>query len=687
MRASGNQAARLLDDFSERWRRGERVRVELLLGDDLAESNVVLELIHQEVRLRQALGENPQVEEYERRFPHLRAQLRAYFEAERLKEGDPDERLTQEKQPTAAAALPPAAADWAPAIPGYDILRPLAGGGMGMVYRASQQATGRPVAIKVIRPERLGSAAAIRRFQREALIAARLAHPHIVRVFAADQVDGVHYLVMEFIDGTDLGKLVQERGPLAESLACSCIRQAALGLQHAFEIGLVHRDVKPSNLMLGPDGTVKLLDLGLARLREAPESEDSHLTQAGGVLGTPDYMAPEQVEDPHRADVRSDLYSLGCTFFYLLTGQVVFPGGSMIQKLDRHRWHAPPAVEQLRPDVTPALAMLVARLLAKGPEQRMQTPGELALALTPFLETLPEPNAGCVMLGHRDGITGVAFLPDGSRCVSVSRDGTLRLWDWAAGQELLHIETQTSGLLCVAVAPDGRTLATGDGQGICLRETATGRGLRRLSGHGDAVTALAFSPDGRFLFSGSLDQTVRLWNVETGREARRIGGTVAERHWDGVLSVALAADGRRALSGSRDRTLHLWDLATGREVRCLRGVSQPVNGVAFAPDGRHALSTGGTTVRLWDVDTGGVRHGFQGHQRAVLCVAFAPHGSRAVSGGEDATVRVWDLATGRECCCFSGHAGAVTSVAFAPDGRSVLSGSADRSVRLWRLPD
>src|SRR5262249_9805801 len=151
----------------------------------------------------------------------------------------------------------------------------------------------RPVAIKVIRPERLASEAAVRRFQREARVAARLAHPHIVPVFDANHTDEVQYLVMEYVDGTDLAKLVKDKGPLLVEKGCTCIRQAALGLHHAYEKGLVHRDIKPGNLILATDGSVKLLDLGLARLREPNDEEDksdSNLTQAGSVLGTPDYM-------------------------------------------------------------------------------------------------------------------------------------------------------------------------------------------------------------------------------------------------------------------------------------------------------------------------------------------------------------------------------------------------------------
>jgi WD40 repeat protein/tRNA A-37 threonylcarbamoyl transferase component Bud32 len=604
-----------------------------------------------------------------------------------------------------------------PVIPGYDLLGPIASGGMGVIYKALQLRLNRLVAIKVIRPERLGSASAVRRFQREARIAARLAHPNIVPVFDANQTEDVHYLVMEYVEGTDLARLVREQGPLSIERACTCIRQAALGLQHAFEKGLVHRDIKPGNLILAAEGGVRLLDLGLARLRE-PENDDdrsdSSLTQAGAVLGTPDYMAPEQVEDPHDADIRADLYSLGCTMYFLLTGQLVFPGGSMIQKFDRHRWQPASPVEHLRPDVPPPVAAIVARLLAKKPKERFQTPVELADALEPFAEVertsairrrlervLPPPDepaevradaavpppTGRQMLGHSDSVTGVAFTPDGRSCYSVSRDGTLRSWDAATGGELGRWVVHPGGVLCVVASTDGRRLATGGrDHGLRMWDTASMRELCTCTGHDGEVTCVGFTPDGRQLLSGSLDQTVRLWSVETGRLVRVIGGTVVERHWDGVLSLSLAADGRLALSGSRDKTLRLWNLTTGREVRCLRGPSLPVAAVALSSDGRLALSGGGHTVRLWDVEKGEVLRRLKGHQRVVLSVAFTPDGRRGVSGGEDGTVRIWDVSQGRELCAFVGHTSAVTAIAVAPDGRTVLSGSADRTLALWRLP-
>jgi tRNA A-37 threonylcarbamoyl transferase component Bud32/Leucine-rich repeat (LRR) protein len=265
----------------------------------------------------------------------------------------------------------------------YVLLERLGEGGMGQVFKARNWKFGRVVAVKVIRKERLASAAAVRRFRREVRAVAALSHPNIVHAFDADEVDGTQLLVMEYVEGTDLKKLVQQRGPLPAGEACEYVRQAALGLQHAFERGVVHRDIKPHNLLLTADGSaVKILDMGLARL-EQPSAGDGHssTTQEGTVMGTADYIAPEQALESHTVDIRADLYSLGCTLYHLLAGRVPFPGGSFIQKVNRHQFEEPRPVDSLRPEVPPGVAAVVRRLMAKKPADRYQTPAEVAAAL------------------------------------------------------------------------------------------------------------------------------------------------------------------------------------------------------------------------------------------------------------------------------------------------------------------
>jgi serine/threonine protein kinase len=273
----------------------------------------------------------------------------------------------------------------------FIILDKIGEGGMGKVYKARQTRLNRLVALKVIRPDLLRNDVALKRFQREARAAARLAHPNIVRLFDADQAGDRHFLAMEYVRGTDLAGLVHEHGPLSVGRSCALIRQAALGLQHAHGLGMTHRDIKPSNILVarpsegarGEPGVVKILDMGLARMGEAADkqSELTALTQAGTVVGTPDYMSPEQGKNSSNVDARSDLYSLGCTFYFLLAGRPPFPGGSTLEKLLHHQMDAPAHIQLLRPEVPNAVAAVLHKLLAKRPEDRFENGGALAKAL------------------------------------------------------------------------------------------------------------------------------------------------------------------------------------------------------------------------------------------------------------------------------------------------------------------
>jgi serine/threonine protein kinase len=268
----------------------------------------------------------------------------------------------------------------------YLLLDLLGRGGMGSVYKARHVLLDRVVALKLLAPARLADPQAVGRFLREIKAVGKLDHPNLVRGTDAGQADGRHFLVMEFLQGIDLGKLVLQLGPLPVADACELVRQAALGLQHAHEHKLVHRDVKPSNLLLTPGGQVKVLDLGLARLMgEVPLGDE--LTDTGQYMGTADYMAPEQGFDAHAVDTRADVYSLGCTLYKLLTGRAPFSGpeyDSTFKKIRAHAQIPIPPVRDTRPDVPEALAEALGRMLAKLPVDRFATPAEAAEALRPF---------------------------------------------------------------------------------------------------------------------------------------------------------------------------------------------------------------------------------------------------------------------------------------------------------------
>jgi predicted Ser/Thr protein kinase len=268
--------------------------------------------------------------------------------------------------------------------PRYRILGELGRGGMGVVYKAIQRHTDRVVALKVMAQQLQVQPSFVKRFRREVTAVARLCHPNIVLAYDADEAGELHFLVMEYVDGVGLDRMVRERGPLPVAEVCEYIRQAALGLQHAHERGLVHRDIKPGNLLLTRAGQVKIVDLGLARLARV-EGEAITSPSASRLFGTVDYLAPEQAREPAAADVRADIYSLGCTLYHLLTGRPPFPEGATLQKLLAHQDQPPRPVSDLRPDVPAPLVVLVQRMLAKQPGQRPSSAAEVASDLARIL--------------------------------------------------------------------------------------------------------------------------------------------------------------------------------------------------------------------------------------------------------------------------------------------------------------
>ena len=270
---------------------------------------------------------------------------------------------------------------------GYQILEELGQGGMGAVYKALHTKLDRVVAIKILSRGRAGDERAIARFEREMKAVGCFDHPHIVRAYDA-RAGGTGVppvLIMEFVEGMDLGRLVQRLGPVPMAEACELVRQACLGLQYIHEQGLVHRDLKPSNLMLTRQGTVKILDLGLARFHF--EQSEEEMTNSGQAMGTADYMAPEQASDSHAVDIRADIYSLGCTLYKLLAGCAPFEGSQYkgtFEKMTAHVHSLLSPIENLLPGIPQELAAILEKMLAKNPADRFAQPADVIETLTPF---------------------------------------------------------------------------------------------------------------------------------------------------------------------------------------------------------------------------------------------------------------------------------------------------------------
>lgn len=641
----------------------------------------------------------------------------------------------------------------------YRFLELLGQGGMGQVYKAVHTRLQRVVALKIIRQDcLLRNPVAVRRFRREAQAAAQLSHPNVVVIYDADEVEGTHFIAMEYVEGTELSKLVQQHGPLAIAQACDYIRQAAMGLQHAHERGLVHRDIKPSNLLVSglsdkasaPSwGTVKILDMGLARLQEQPENKNPYtfLTESGVVMGTPDFIAPEQARNASNVDIRSDLYSLGCTFYFLLTGLPPFPQGTLVEKLLMHQLDEPLALERLRSETPPEICRIVRTLMAKRPEDRFQTPLELTEALAnldlseesflvaqpkthdkdaglhastmtlvtstpeerkaelPIIPAAPaqpeepaKPEAGgplATFVGHRGWVTSLAFSPNGKILASGGVDETVRLrgfQDESYPEQVISLATG-GDVHALAFSPDNQTLATVssamEGRVVLwdLRAT-TPQTKAVLKGQKGAVEALAFVSNGKMLVCGGSDKIVHLWDV-SGTDPRE--KATLKGHTETIQAAAFAPDGKTVATAGGDGSVRIWSLGRiwSAVQAVLWGHAGQVRAVAFSPDGK-MLASGGLdqTVRLWDLaDPSEERALFEGHQDVVRIVLFDAENHTLLSVGDRGQAILWDLASSTKMRDWPMPGFMVNSVAVTPDGRCLAVGKSDGSIAAFNLKD
>ncbi len=609
--------------------------------------------------------------------------------------------------------------------PEYDIQKELGRGGMAIVYKAVQESLGRDVALKVLPQGMTHDRKMLERFHREAQSAAQLNHPHIVTIFDEGEMNGVHYMAMEYLEGRDLHEIVQEKGPVSHEQAVSLLAPMAEALGYAHHQNTVHRDVKSSNVMVTNVGRPVLMDFGIAYA-----GSDARLTQTGTVLGTPEYMSPEQARG-NEVDARGDLYSLGVVLYESITGELPHTGGhpmSVVYKV-LHEAYTPP--RQINDDIPEWLEQIIAKLLKKEPDERYQNGQEVAEALQskdpgePV--EVPSPPSG-------DGAAG----PDESVAVDSGGQGSsdpAKTQVYRPGEDD-PAEPEPASMSKTATAteeapePDAQEPAVStDGTGDSPQHQRL-HIVRTLEGNADWVNAVSFSPDGQYALSGAPNNTIKLWEVVTGREIQTFDGLseqpisvalspdgerlVSEtsngvvRLWDvdngdavhtfedqseAVLGATFSPDGQYVLSGGgASGTLHLWDTKTGDLVRRFDDNDEAIFSVAFSPDGDYVLSGSGQsgTLKLWDTDTGHVVRTFDEgdwDSTYVFSVAFSPNGQYALSGSDDMTARLWDVESGNLLRSFEGHSGLVIAVAFSPDGQYVLSGSSDMTVQLWKVKD
>ena len=612
--------------------------------------------------------------------------------------------------------------------PKYRVLRRLGVGGMGSVWLAEHTVMNRLVAVKVIRQDVLVRPKVVERFMREVRAAAKLQHPNIVTAFDAEQANGSCLLAMEYVPGETLAEAVLA-GPLTAVDACRAVRDAAHGLAHAHAAGLVHRDVKPSNLIRTLDGTTKVLDFGLV---VAAVDREAGLTGENMVMGTPDYIAPEQAEDARTADARSDVYSLGCTLYHLLAGRVPFPASTVLKKIDAHRTGEPKPIL----GIPAALAALVAKMMAKNPADRFQTAAEVEEVLEPFttrraggvsplMSDIDANSNSASDSGSIRGLTpparrgrrwmiavGVSFaftcIAAGAVVYKIQRDNEvitvetddpdIEIVMKRNGDIVRIVDTKTKqswdlDTKKMRLKPDGGELTidlpgkeplvirrNGDVAVTIVRQPANPPAVepnspaipplevRRFGASDHAIISLALSRDGRTALSAGADGTARYWDVATGKLIYKLGNPGKQ-----VYGVAISADGTKLLSCGEDMLIHVWDGATGKEIKQLKGHSSLVQGVSITPDNKWVASgSWDGTVRLWDLEKGTQIHSFTSQSSGV---AFSPDGNLLASWGPDTTVRLYDVKLRKEVQCLRGHSTLVRAGNFSADGSRFLSGS------------
>jgi serine/threonine protein kinase/WD40 repeat protein len=625
----------------------------------------------------------------------------------------------------------------------YTILDVLGEGGMGRVYKARHRALDRLTALKIVRPDRLAGPHAVARFAQEARSAANLKHPNLVTVYDAGEIDGVPFAALEYVAGTDLQRLVAESGPLLVSKACDFVRQAALGLQHAHEEGLIHRDIKPGNLMLAPGGVVKVLDFGLARFAHA----GGDMTVTGQVVGTPAYIAPEQAENAKRADARSDIFSLGCTLFYLLTGRLPYRGEGGMEQLAARLQGDAISLRKLLPGAPAALTAVVARMLARDPDDRYQTPAEVAAALEPFSRSAQEPTVDyvpprkkrlrplpavyaaigvvllfVVVLGidywgkqrHDPGQPAPVVDPpagDGSQKL-VDGDGTKGDPPVKKPKAVRPGEPVIIGdpnwrsfgpVTRLAVTFDGKrfstasTVKTADGAYdlVTVRDGVTGEEITstRLTEVGHEVQSLAFSRDGRFLAVSARSGGGKVYDLSHDNPWAEPASQFA-----GFYAGTLRFDGADLLA-VQNAEASLWaiDAPKARSLPPRGAWKSTAVHPALSPDGRW-LAYGnifdGNAIFLRDLTRPDAKPRLAAPVKPMSTSALAasPDGRLVAIAEGNVPLRLYDLSADEPKELIGAKVdpnddNTTRTLAFNGDGTRLALGSTDGTVQLWRTAE
>ena len=615
----------------------------------------------------------------------------------------------------------------------YRLIEQIGRGGMGAVFKAEHVRLKRLVAVKVLLGDRLHDDSAVARFDREMEAVGKLDHPNIVRATDAGEDEDTHYLVMELVDGPNLSQLSKSLGPINVADACEVVRQAAAGLQHAHEHGLVHRDIKPSNLILADGGslhafgnasdnsgnaTVKILDLGLALLRENPAEHDG-LTSSGQVMGTLDYMAPEQASDTHSVDIRADIYSLGCTLYHLLAGSAPFSGSqysTILKKMMAHAKSPVPRLSEVRSDVPAELSAILDRMLAKEPAERFSTPGEILATLHPFVGDADLP---ALLNRYRSAHKSVQHLDTQLQStitpVSSALSDTIDPVAQPNSASSPTPKVQTDSQL--ASEPFAPTIIVdAPPQSFANRDSGRGKGYRGnhrrtwqllaacggvlLAGivffvgtgegrveitvnHPDVKVSVDGEPHQIKVLDGTTDEyRIELPNIPAGRReivVTRDGFSAETRHFwitrngERAFEMRLVPDAsgsntNTAVIASRDAQSKL-----DRPEAAISNNLGPAENVLPGVIPRPSTIAG---IKRWNIESRSIR-------TAVLKLACSPDGELLACGTLDGRVRIFDLHTRELVSVLSESNSLIKGLEWSPDSQRLAVGSSANLITVW----
>ncbi len=602
----------------------------------------------------------------------------------------------------------------------YEILEELGRGGFGTVYKAEDQVLGRLVAIKVLHPALVVELNFIERFRQEARTAAMLDHSNLVPVYDFGETEGRYYIAMGYMPGGSLKDLLKREGKLEPERACEILTQVGEGLEYAHARGIVHRDLKPGNILFDENGKARVADMGFAKVMS--EGTSRSMSASGGLVGTPAYMAPETWRNKP-ATPQTDIYSLGCILYEMLTGEVLFEGESPAEVMTMHVIDGPQYSNELMQEMRAVLDKALQRDLRERYSNSKTMLSDFQSLFTttrkrPYANSATKKVDPLILKGHTDAVLSVCWSPDGKRVASGSRDGTIILWYAETGERLRILNGQSQVVGCVTWSPDGKQLASSDSDGtITFWNGGKGEILRTLGEADNMMGSVTFSPDGRYLASKTRENNIIVWRADNGDrlynlEDKKLGqlfkvtpnGEILFSDYfdfqrfferlnniDGfeyLLNIVLwSPDGKRLASKIVDRAITIWCVENRETLRTLEtSTTGLVTSLSWSPDGKRLASgSWDNDIIIWYAETGERLRTLEGHAELVSSVSWSNDGKKLASGSWDNKIILWNPDTGERLHTLQGHTNKVLSVAWSPDGKTLASGGGDGTVRLWGI--